>query len=106
MERLLSSLDHTDWPGMFQHLARGLQTMAKAGHGIGDWRMPRAVSSGEAAAPEAASVLHVHVVNAHEIGNATGDAVHRGLRMPAAIAPSLPAPATMPWAPGLLPAIP
>lgn len=50
--------------------------------------------------------LFVHVVNAHEIGDAAAGALSRGLRAPAATSPSLPSPATMPWTPGLTPGIP
>jgi hypothetical protein len=102
-----SVLSRTDWMGMFERVARGLRAVAEAGHGIGDWSGARGVAPGEAqAAHEAPAMLHVHVVNAHEIGSAAGEALNRGLRVPAATMPSLPTPAAGPWAPGLMPALP
>ncbi len=102
-----SVLSRTDWVGIFERVARGLRAVAEAGHGIGDWGGARGVAPAEAqAAHEAPAMLHVHVVNAHEIGNAAGEALNRGLRVPAATMPSLPTPAAGPWAPGLMPALP
>ncbi len=75
-----------------------------AGLGIGCWptveRAAADLRGGEAREPR-----HVIVLNAHDIGNATGTAVHRGLRAAATMTPSLPSPAAMPWAPGPMPTL-
>jgi hypothetical protein len=74
------------------------------GLGIGRWPVAeRAVP--DAPAGDAREPRHVIVMNAHDIGNATGVAVHRGLRVTAAVTPSLPSAASLPWAPGPMPAL-
>ncbi len=106
LARVSSLLRRSDQARMFKPAAGRLQASGAQGHGIADWGASGTRPREPARVRDADAVLHVHVVNAHEIGHATGDAVNRGLRVPAAVTPSLPAPATMPWAPGLMPAIP
>lgn len=101
-----SGLLAADWRA---HFARPTQRTPPIGatlHGIGGWRGMERAEVGGLRTSTPTEPQRVIVMNAHDIGNATGFAVHRGLRAPAAMTPSLPTPATLPWAPGPMPALP
>jgi hypothetical protein len=91
--------------GVLQGSTRLPRTGARDdGLGIGRWPVAERTAL-DAPGGDAREPRHVIVMNAHDIGNATGAAVHRGLRVAAAMTPSLPSPASMPWAPGPMPAL-
>ncbi len=79
---------------------------SEMGHGISGWRATERAVAGAGSAHVGAEPQRVIVLNPHDIGNATGMAVTRGMRVPAATTPSLPSPAAMPWAPGPVPVMP
>jgi hypothetical protein len=100
-----------DWQRRLAGLAGGMRGVGRTGlgeawHGISGWRGAGRAAPSAGNAETGGEPLRVIVMNPHDIGNATGMAVTRGMRVPAATTPSLPSPAAMPWAPGPVPVMP